>query len=502
MARTDLSRPVALALQDGVLQSEHTFFDYGCGRGGDVRRLAARGFRAGGWDPVHAPASPRENADVVNLGFVLNVIQEPDERLRAVREAWSLAGRALVVAARPDWEARGLVARPHGDGWITSKGTFQKFYRQNELQAWLEGSLGCTAFAAAPGVFYVFRREQDAQLFRARQVRGPLLRSGVVPSELPAEDRAALQELVDFVLRRGRLPGADELEHGPVLIEAFSSVRRAALAAGESLNRHGGAAAVRARQDLQVYLALATFAGRPRWSSLASELQRDVRHLFGSYRKANAAADELLQSAGQQHELDRALATSQVGKRLPDALYVHVSSLRSLDPVLRVYEGCARVLVGHVQSASIIKLQRVERRVAYLAYPFFDRDPHPALQFSLRVDLRSFDVKFRDFSESENPPVLHRKETFVADDYPKRATFARLTKQEERADLLGGNDIGTRQGWLRALAASGRGLRGHRLVQVTGQDLALPDVCECVAEKTRTGIQVVLECQTSRSPSR
>jgi len=466
MTRTNLSRPVALALQDGVLQVGHTFFDYGCGRGGDVRRLAHQGFRAHGWDPVHAPAGPRHRADVVNLGFVINVIEDASERLKALRTAWSLADRVLVVAARPDWEARGLVARPHADGWITSKGTFQKFYRQDELQAWVETSLGRPALAAAPGVFYVFRHEQEAQLFRARQVRGPLLRSSINPSQLPEAEQAALQELVDFVLRRGRLPQLEELEQAPVLIDAFGSVRRAVLAAGESLSRHWGPAASRARQDLQVYLALMTFGGRPRWSLLAPELQWDVRQLFGSYGKANTAADELLRAAGQQAELDRALAASTVGKKLPDALYVHVSALQSLDPVLRVYEGCARVLVGHVQSASLVKLQRVERRIAYLSYPAFDKDPHPALNFSLRVDLRTFDVKFRDFSASSNPPVLHRKETFVAEDYPRRRTFARLTKQEERAGLLGSHEIGTQQGWSKALAESGRSLRGHRLVTV------------------------------------
>lgn len=465
MTRTSLSRPVALALQDGVLQVEHTFLDYGCGRGGDVRRLVHQGFQADGWDPVHAPDGPRHKADVVNLGFVVNVIEDARERLEALRTAWSLADKLLVVAARPEWEARGLVARPHADGWITSKGTFQKFYRQDELQAWVEASLGRPALAAAPGVLYVFRQEHDAQLFRARQVRGPLVRSSINPTQLSAAEQAALEELVDFVLRRGRLPQLEELQQGHVLIGAFGSVRRAVLASGESLSRHWEPAAVRARQDLQVYLALMTFGGRPRWSSLAQELQRDVRHLFGSYSKANAAADELLRAAGQQTELDRALAASPVGKKLPDALYVHVSALQNLDPVLRVYEGCARVLVGHVQSASIIKLQRVERRIAYLSYPAFDRDPHPTLEFSLRVDLRTFDVKFRDFSDSSNPPVLHRKETFVAEDYPGRARFARLTRQEERVGLLGGTDIGTRLTWQRRLDEAGRQLRGHRLLR-------------------------------------
>ncbi len=35
-------------------------------------------------------------------------------------------------------------------------------------------------------------------------------------------------------------------------------------------------------------------------------------------------------------------AKSAVGKLLPTALYVHRTALEALDPLLRVYEGCAR----------------------------------------------------------------------------------------------------------------------------------------------------------------
>ena len=39
--RTALSRPVALALDDGIISAERTFFDYGCGRGDDLLNLRA-----------------------------------------------------------------------------------------------------------------------------------------------------------------------------------------------------------------------------------------------------------------------------------------------------------------------------------------------------------------------------------------------------------------------------------------------------------------------------
>ena len=49
---------------------------------------------------------------------------------------------------------------------------------------------------------------------------------------------------------------------------------------------------------------------------------------------------------------------------------------------------------------------------------------------------------------AENPPVLHRKETFLAPTHALFTKFARLTRQEERHGLLdNAATIGTRAGW-------------------------------------------------------
>ena len=116
------------------------------------------------------------------------------------------------------------------------------------------------------------------------------------------------------------------------------------------------------------------------------------------------------------------------GKLMPTALYVHADSLHGLPEVLRVYEGCARVLTGDVEGTTILKLRRHEPKISYLSYPSFDADAHPALRASVRVDLRSLHLKYREFAESADPPILHRKEEFVPEGYPNRESFASLTK--------------------------------------------------------------------------
>jgi DNA phosphorothioation-associated putative methyltransferase len=193
-----------------------------------------------------------------------------------------------------------------------------------------------------------------------------------------------------------------------------------------------------------------------------------VKTFFGSYREVCAAADALLFRAGDQSAIDKACRESVVGKLTPVALYVHVTAFPRLDPLLRVYEGCARALTGTVDRANIVKLNRIELRVGYHVYPGFDRHPHPALEASVRADLRHLDVKYPDFSKSENPPILHRKDSLVTEDYPGRDKFARLTAQEERLGLLADTAaIGTRERWERLVAGKGLRFAGHRLVRRT-----------------------------------
>jgi DNA phosphorothioation-associated putative methyltransferase len=138
----------------------------------------------------------------------------------------------------------------------------------------------------------------------------------------------------------------------------------------------------------------------------------------------------------------------------------------ALEPLLRVYEDCGRAYLGEVDGANLIKIHRRSGKFSYLVYPDFDNDPHPALQRSIRINLRTRQIDSNDYAQSANPSVLHRKETFLTTDHPLHVKFARLTEQEERHGLLDETaTIGTREGWSRRLAEREFSLKGHRLVR-------------------------------------
>ena len=174
--------------------------------------------------------------------------------------------------------------------------------------------------------------------------------------------------------------------------------------------------------------------------------------------------------AGDAAAIDEACRRSPVGKLLPDDLYVHRSALDSLEPLLRIYEGCGRAYLGEIEGANIVKIHRRSGKISYLAYPDFETDPHPALLRCVKLSLRTRELACYDYAQSANPPVLHRKETFLHPDHPLAAKFARLTRQEEQHGLLAETAaIGTRAGWEERLREAGYTLRGHRLVRRAGE---------------------------------
>jgi DNA phosphorothioation-associated putative methyltransferase len=466
MRRDSLSRPIRLALLHEIVSSGVTVFDYGCGRGDDIDRLKRRGVDAKGWDPHHKPNVKQRPANVVNLGYVVNVVEDPIERQQTLRQAWNLARNVLVVSARLDHELDDAHVAVFGDGWLTRQGTFQKFFTHEELGDWIGAVLGEQPIAAGPGIYYVFRHADERERYLVSRFRRPV----ALPRSRPSDDdyknhKQILDPLIEFVGERGRLPAVDELDETAALEDAFGSLRRAFRVVLWVTDREAWDLVRRERSvGLLVHLALARFHGRSRWSELPDELQRDVRAFYRSYKKSCEEADRLLLATGNKDAILLACRASGVGKLTPTAVYIHKSSLNDLPALLRVYEGCARALVGTVEGANVIKLFRVEPKVSYLAYPEFDKIAHPRLEEVFLCDLGAQKVRWRDYRSSRNPPILHRKEMLVSAQYPGRSKFARLTKAEEAAGLFETPEtIGLRVGWDEALRAKGVHLQGHRL---------------------------------------
>ena len=216
--------------------------------------------------------------NAVNLGFVINVIEDLGERAFTLRRAWSLAKKVLAISTMVAGRAPLSGLRPYKDGFLTRRATFQKYYAQGELKAYLEESLGVEAIPAEPGIFYLFRDEEARQQFLANRFRRRAAAPRKRASELRFEQhRELLEALMATVADLGRLPEPDEFAPAAAVTAEFGSLKRAfALVRRVTGDEEWDSIRRRRTEDLLVYLALARFRKRPAFGQLPLPLQRDV----------------------------------------------------------------------------------------------------------------------------------------------------------------------------------------------------------------------------------
>lgn len=433
LQRYTLSTPMQALQRHGYLDGAWSIFDYGCGKGDDVRILKLNGITASGWDPHYTPDAPRTSAEVVNLGFVLNVIEDPTERAQTLQHAYGFAEKLLSVSVM-------LTGReqPNGeqyrDGVRTSRNTFQKYYTQRELRDYLRSVLDKEPVAVGPGIFFVFKDEEEEQRFfthRARN-RGGLDRLiNRLPKPTRAEreqtfyttHRELLDQLWDTWLDLGRKPELDEVAQPKAIEAVFGSLEKAL----RFLERFHGPEAVTAafrsrKEDLTVYLALQQFEQRKRVAPPSEELRRDIRTFFGSSQNAQAEARQLLFSIGNRdllRQLCRAAEQQGLGWLEKDrALYLHTSLVERLPAALRVYIGCASYLYGDVTSADLIKIHIDSAKLTLMSYDDFVGKPLPRLLERIKIRFRDQDVERFTYGGAYEPPYLYRKSRFLTEDSP------------------------------------------------------------------------------------
>ncbi len=468
--RPDLSKPVRLALEAGLLTEGLTFFDYGCGHGEDIQRIRDRGFTSSGWDPYYRPKSDLTPADIVNLGYIINVIESQAERHEALIKAWELAQRVLIVSAQVLIGDVGQGQIAYSDGVVSSRNTFQKYYEQEELKLYIDSVLGVDSVPVALGIYFVFRDDSQAHSFRASRFHSRATTPRIRVTSKRFEDyRELLSPLMEFFTERGRLPIGEELRNFDSLLDEFGTVRRAFNLIVQATNQdEWDAIADKRRQDILVFLALSNFDNpykRLKLSQLSPQYQTDIKSLFGSYQAACITADLMLFNLGRVGFIATCCQNSKIGRLDRQALYVHVSALDRLDTMLRLYEGCASRTIGRMDGATLIKFHFHKPKITYQFYPDFDDTPHPKMQSSMQIDLRDLHVRYRDYHNSDDPPVLHYKETYVMPDYPQYEKFAKLTKQEENWGLLDNlKEIAHFQSWQQTLRDRCAELQGHRIV--------------------------------------
>jgi DNA phosphorothioation-associated putative methyltransferase len=449
LIRREISKPVKTLLELGQLRRGESFFDYGCGYGGDVEAIGKLGHHSSGWDPVHAPDEPKQPADVVNLGFILNVIEDPAERVEALLDSWKLARRALLVSTLIAGQEAYEDIQTFGDGVITSRDTFQKFFEPSEIQALIEDTLHTEAVPVGLGIYLVFRNTADLHDFLAQRSRRfidweslsrklGLLRALKVKRDPYDTHRELLDAFWESVLKLGRIPREEEFDRLAEVRQACGSLPRALQL---FIDRFGeptfNAARQRRKEDLLVFVAAAQLRQKIPFNQLSPRLQRDLRSFFGSYANAEEKAREIMLAAGDEDELELAVAQLDFGYLDPREGHftIHRSLLDELPVILRVYVECAARLYGNPREADLIKIHLHSRKLTFHYYKDFEKSPLPELLTRIKIDLKRLFVTVIDHATGPEHQLLFFKERFLAKDHPDRSKMVRYSAKLRKLGL-------------------------------------------------------------------
>ena len=423
--RNHLSAPMQLLARHGYLNGDRSILDYGCGKGDDLTELEAHGIDCIGWDPTHRPDTDPIISDIVNLGFVINVIEDRTERDLTLQRAWEYADQLLIVSVMVAGESITRQFEPYKDGIITSINTFQKYYSQSEIRSYLETTLGQSAIAGGQGIFILFKDKLEEQMFLLERQhvtrdwkqltqRERRSVSKDISTEVIDKHQALFDDFWSTTLDLGRIPANSEFEHSGQLRRVAGSH----LKAFQALNgQYGGSLFLQAqearRNDLLVYFALGLFEKRQAYSHMPESLKRDIKSFFQSITFAQDQARDILFSVGKPEVIQAACTTAhaqiQCGEYTDGHSFTfHKDFLSSMPPVLRIYIGCAIQLFGDIEDMQLIKAHIRSGKVSLMRYKDWEKET-PLLIERVKIKLRDQDIDFFDYvGEYEPTPLLNK----------------------------------------------------------------------------------------------
>lgn len=412
--RHKLSAPFQLLAKYGYLEGQYSVLDYGCGKGDDYRELEAHGLDVSAWDPVYHPEGELNPSDIVNLGFVINVIEDRKERDATLAAAFQKTSKLLIVSAMVAGEAVIAQFTPYKDGIVTSRNTFQKYYSQAELKEYIASVLDITPVALGQGIFAVFKdaiAEQEFLLERQhynrawkQQTTKPLSTPSTVLTDTKFEaNKTLFEHFWQTCLDLGRAPANTEFEFSDRIRSIAGSHKKAFDALLERYGESTYKQAKRARkEDLLVYFSLGLFDKRKAYSAMPERLKRDIKAFFGSHARAIDLATDLLFSLGNPQLIEETCLESYerigVGTVNEGHSYIFPQErLGDVTPELRAYVGCAMQIFGDIEGFQEIKAHFTSSKVSFMRYDGWHQQ-QPTLKERIKVNLRAADVDYFDHS--------------------------------------------------------------------------------------------------------
>jgi len=478
LSRDKLSLPLFLLGQREYLNGDYSILDYGCGKGDDLRELQAHEIDCMGWDPVYMPETDIEPCDIVNLGYVINVIEDKQERSETLTRAFQFADKMLLVSAMLGNEKIFERFKPYKDGVRTARNTFQKYYTQGELKTYIESVLQENAIALSPGIFLVFKNkiEEQKYLLERQRTRYQWRQLSQRPSQVSESIAKTLfekhQELFEHFwatcMDAGRLPANEEFEYSSQIRKIAGSHDKAlSICKINFENKDFEKAQQRRVDDLLTYFALEFFGKRNAYSRMPQSFQRDIKSFFGKYSDARNQGKDLLYSIAKPEIIYKACIDAN--KTLPASvlnedhdLIFHKKYLNECPKELRIFIGCAIQLYGELEEVDLIKAHIRSGKVTFMVHEGFYDSPIPLLKERIKIKLAEQDIDFFDYVDEFKPQPLLWKSSYIDDSFADHRKQTLFDNKLRKLAIIKNDRIGLIE-LNKMLTSKGKKISGYQL---------------------------------------
>jgi DNA phosphorothioation-associated putative methyltransferase len=431
ITRHELSLPIRKAILHKMITPEHSIFDYGCGKGSDIELLKQANYDISGFDPYYFSSNPKIKADVVNLGYVINVIEDKDERDFVLKDAFHYANKLLIVSVMMIHQKNYDSEEVLNDGCVTKSNTFQRYYSQEEIKDYIDFTLDALSIPVAQGIFFVFKDKQLQEKYLLNKYKNCSINEIIFENRLPRLKRMSVREkhfeivqdemmeLWKETLQQGRILFEDEIQDEMLLLlkNEYRSINRIYKALFENFEIDVFEKSMRLKmEELLVYFALTQFKEPMKFKEYNLPFQRDIKAHFRSHKNGLIAGKKAL------HEIaDSYLIFEAVNKSCQDGLgfihdghsyMFHRKILDKLPPILRIYVYTATFLFGEVDDVDIFKIHLQSDKLTLLYFDDFSKKM-PVLKTRVKIDLGLQDLDIFNYSLTADKQLLYLKSYYL-----------------------------------------------------------------------------------------
>ena len=452
LKRKKLSSCMGALVDSSLITKTSEIFDYGCGRGDDVTILGKNNFeKVSGWDPYFAKdnAIPKKS-EFVSLSFVLNVIEDTDERHLVFKKAFQIASKALVFSVMLEHQNTLQFAYPFNDGYLTSINTFQKYYSASEIEALVKEQLNATAIKLGPGIYIVFKEKSLEQEYFFKRQLGLLVetKSAVKDDAGDSFAEALVNKMVKTILSFGRVPKLaelktkfqDEISKAKVSYNRLSRLALSQISISDLKHVREAFSG-----EILIFLAINRFDGRMKYVDLPEKFQIDVRAHFGSLKNANEEAERLLFSLSDTGGLISAALDAERagnGHLIGTKFRCHSKQCENLPKNLRLFYKIGERLHRSIMDNDIIQLHLETKKMAFLIVNEFENSALPRIHSREIVNFATQNTAIVHHQEKEQVRILYLKSALMAaedENYEKQRVFDQEIL-EKSGDLFDDNE--------------------------------------------------------------